>query len=56
MGKDNTCKAVPNHGLPNQVRTACSICGSIWTDDIKGSCPSCHRRIKQRNFTQNVSK
>ena len=56
MGKDNTCKAVPNHGLPNQVRTACSVCGTIWTDDVKGSCNGCHRRIKQRQFTTNVKK
>ena len=51
MGKENTCKAVPNHGLPNQVRTSCSKCGAIWTEDVKGSCPSCHRRIKCRNLS-----
>lgn len=56
MGKDNTCKAVPNHGLPNQVRTSCSVCGTIWTDDVKGSCPTCHRRIKQRHIKDNFKK
>lgn len=56
MGKDNTCKAVPNHGLPNQTRTSCSVCGAIWTDDVKGVCPTCRRRIKQRHVGNNFKK
>lgn len=56
MGKDNTCKAVPNHGLKGQVRTACSVCGTIWSDDVKGSCSGCHRRIKQRHVKDNFKK
>ena len=53
MGKENTCKAVPNYGLPNQIRVSCSKCGSIWTDDMKGkgSCPVCHKRIKKSRFS-----
>lgn len=56
MGKDNTCKAVPNRTLPNEVRAACSICGTIWSDEVKGSCPSCHRRIKPSSFSKKFSR
>ena len=45
MGKDNTCKAVLNVST-DKVRMACSVCGTIWDDKVKGSCPGCHRRIK----------
>lgn len=51
MGKENTCKAVPNHGLPDKVRTACSVCGAIWDDSVRGSCCNCHRRIKKSKFS-----
>ena len=47
MGKKNNCCAVPNNALQYE-RAACSVCGTIWGDDIigKGSCPKCKRRIK----------
>lgn len=46
MGKDNKCKAVYNVSPSGQVRMACSVCGTIWDDKVKGSCPGCHRSIK----------
>lgn len=55
MGKDNTCKAVPNK-LNGAVRVSCSICGTIWSDEVKGSCPSCHRRIKPSSFSKKFSR
>ena len=51
MGRENTCKAVPNYHLPNKVRTACSKCGTIWDENVKGSCPVCHKRIKKSKFS-----
>ena len=51
MGRENTCKAVPNRRIPDNVRTACSICGTIWSDEVKCSCPVCHRRIKKSSFS-----
>ena len=56
MGKNKTCKAVPNYGLPNQIRTSCSRCGAIWEEGkVKGSCPSCHGRIKPSKFSSKFS-
>lgn len=46
MGKDNNCKAVLNV-TTGKVRVACSVCGTIWDDKVKGSCPGCHRHIKK---------
>lgn len=56
MGKDNTCKAVPNR-LNGEIRASCSWCGAIWTEnDVKGSCPSCHRRIKPSKFSNKFNR
>lgn len=52
MGKDNTCKPVPNHTLKEQERIACSVCGTIWTDGIPNSCPKCRRRVKKSAFVK----
>lgn len=46
----NICKAVPNK-LNGVVRAACSKCGGIFTDDTKGNCPHCKKRIKPSKFT-----
>ena len=46
MGSDNKCRAVLNFSVDGKTRIACSICGTIWDDKVKGSCPGCHRRIK----------
>lgn len=51
MGRENTCKAVPNHGVAGQVRTACSKCGTIWDNNVNGICPKCKRRIKPSLFS-----
>lgn len=53
MGKKKNCKAVPNNTLQYE-RTACSVCGTIWTDDLKGKgvCPKCRRRIKPSLFSK----
>jgi len=57
MGKEKTCRAVPNHGLPNQVRVSCSKCGTIWEEgEVKGSCPVCHKRIKPSKFSNKFSR
>lgn len=55
MGKNKTCKAVPNK-LNGNVRVACSQCGAIWVEgEVKGSCPSCHCRIKPSKFSNKFS-
>lgn len=46
MGKKNNCRAVPNNTYADAMRPSCSICGTIWNDDIKGVCPKCRRRVK----------
>lgn len=53
MGKKNNCRAVPNDTFDN-LRSACSVCGTIWNDDMigKGSCPKCKRRIKPSMMTK----
>lgn len=53
MGKNNTCKAVPNRGIAGKLRASCSKCGAIFDDNVKGkgSCPNCHRRIKPSQFS-----
>lgn len=51
MGKNNTCRAVPNRGIAGKIRPACSVCGIIFDKDTKGVCPNCHRKIKPSNFS-----
>ena len=51
MGKKNNCRAVPNNTM-EQERAACSVCGTIWTDNVKGVCPKCRRRIKPSSFSK----
>lgn len=55
MGKDNTCRAVPNK-LNGVVRASCSICGCIWSDEVEGKCPSCKRRIKPSKFSKKFNR
>lgn len=52
MGKENTCKIVPNTELPGKVRMACSKCGSIITDKKARYCPVCKRRIKPSDMSE----
>lgn len=51
MGKKNNCCAVPNNTLQYE-RVACSVCGTIWDDSVKGTCPKCKRRIKPSTFSK----
>ena len=54
MGKDNNCKAVYNVSIPGKVRIACSVCGTIWDENVKGTCPKCGRHIKPSKVSMGI--
>lgn len=55
MGRENTCRAVPNLGLKGKTRISCSKCGAIWDTVDVPSCPVCKRKVKKSKFAARMA-